>query len=168
MSKGRRKSKEEACFYKEWWFWQRVGIVFGGLVGIVIAFSQTPFFDPVWKWVVGPSAQVEAHHREVYEEAREDLREAIRTGDPSILESRWCGEARQWAEGMVEKGDREPLEAGDIEYGLRLLEPDMTTEEEWVITGTTGMTGTGSYRIKVWFGDGCIIKFFPTFEPPHL
>lgn len=121
----------------------------------------------------GPSADQQAQQRAVYDEGMQVLEEAIRRDDPSILEQKWCGEARQTAEQIVREGDKRRVSVSSVQHGLRFPgRPQIVADEVWK-KGTTEM----SYSINVWLGTcgcsrgpegipvpeyDCIIKFHPS------
>jgi len=157
MSGRGKKRKVQACFYKEWWFWRRIGLVIGGVVTFVLLFSQTPFFQPVWKRIFGPSVEVEAERKAIVVEVVEGVSEAKRTQDTADLPyDLLCGEqAAEGAEGEVEKGE-EPLRILEFKHGLTGFGPDMTA-----IGVSEGMT----YTYKIDFRGNCIEEWNPTDVP---
>jgi len=149
---GRKEKKGKAQVDWKW----VVGTILG-VVGLVLLFSQTRFFDPVWRCIWGPSVEVEAQRRAIVDEVVENVNEAKKTRNVSDLDDHLlCGEqAREWAEGEVEKGGG-PFHILDVEHGLTGLGPDMTA-----VGVSEGMT----YTYKIDFGENCIEGWNPTDVP---
>jgi len=158
---GRKRKKEP--LYRQAWFLAILGLVVATLTLCVLAY-QSGFFADVWKRSLGPPPDQEAQKRALYDEAMRDFQEALRRGDPSILEERWCGEARETAKQMVLEGGMRRVRVTRVKYGLRFLEPDMTVDEVW-IKGTEAMSYTNKVRLDM--GRGCIIVFDPTMLIPY-
>lgn len=152
--------------HRQVWFWAMLRVILIAL-GLVLGFwyfgYQSGFFGDVARRLLGPSPARQAEQRAFYDQAMADLEEAIRTGDTSILEQRWCGDAREWAEQMAQEGGKQRLRVLKVEYGLGFPAP-MSVDEVW-IAGTTEM----SYTNKVRFNElhGCIIIFDPTMLQPE-
>lgn len=161
-----RKKRKKEPLHKQMWFWAMVTVIVM-VLGLILGFCyfgyQSGFFADVARRLLGPSPAQQAEQRAFYDLAMEDLEEAIRTGDTSILELRWCGEAREWAERMAQEGGKQRLRVLKVEYGLGFPAP-MSVDELW-IAGTTEM----SYTNKVRFSElhGCIIIFHPTMLQPE-
>lgn len=161
-----RKRKNER-FYKQAWFWAMIGV----LVAIVYYFGD----DVAW-FFLGPRPDQQAQQRATYDEGMAVLDEAIRRRDPSVLDQKWCGEAREAAERIVREGDKRRVSVSSVQHGLRFPgRPQIVADEVWQ-KGTTEV----SYSFKVWLGtcgcstlaqeipvlDSCIVKFFPTISVP--
>lgn len=164
MSRKKKKRKKERKkmepLYRQLWFWAMLTFIIGTLF---FQGYQSGFFANIARFILGPSSAQQAEERALYDQAMEDLEKALETGDISILEERWCGEARVWAERMVREGGKERLDVLGIEYGLG-FPAAMSINEVWT-EGATEM----SYVNNVWLDmeRGCITTYHATMLEPE-